>query len=232
MKPAWFSGPVLVVAAHPDDEVLGCGGTMARLAATGVEVHTLILATGHASREGASDGDLQAIEALRASAHAANALLGVRSVVMEAFPDNQLDSVPLLTVVKRVEAELRRVRPAVVFTHLEDDVNIDHAVCHRAVLAACRPQPGEGVRELYFFEIASSSEWGAMRPGWGFRPTLSVDITTTIEDKIAALACYGSEMRDWPHPRSFGGLRALAAMRGVGVGVTAAEAFEVGRILR
>ncbi|MFM2247147.1 MAG: hypothetical protein RL071_3221 [Pseudomonadota bacterium] len=232
LKPAWCSGPVLVVAAHPDDEVLGCGGTMARLSAAGVEVHTLILATGHASRDASGAADVEALAALRQAAEAANARLGARSLVLEDLPDNQMDSVPLLSVVKMVEAALRRVKPTVVFTHLPNDVNVDHGVTHRAVLAACRPQPGEGVQELYYFEIASSTEWGAMQPGWAFRPTLSVDISASIEAKIAALECYRSELRDWPHPRSTQGLRALAALRGAGVGVDAAEAFEVGRILR
>lgn len=226
-------GPrALVVAAHPDDEVLGCGGTMARMATEGVEVHTLILATGHASRDGASAEDEAALEALRRSAASAGRVLGVSSVVLEDLPDNQMDTVPLLAVVKRIEASLRRVRPTVVFTHLPSDVNVDHAVVHRAVLAACRPQPGEEVRELYHFEIASSSEWGAMSPGWTFRPTLGVDISSTLDAKLAAMACYASELRAWPHPRSLEALRAQALFRGGWMGAPAAEAFEVGRILR
>ena len=226
-------GPrALVVAAHPDDEVLGCGGTMALLAAGGVEVHTLILATGHTSRDGASAADTAALRMLQAAAEEARCVLGGASLTLCDLPDNQLDSVPLLAVVKQVEEALRRVRPSVVFTHLPDDVNIDHAVVHRAVLAAARPQPGECVRELFFFEVASSTEWGAMRPGWGFRPTLGVDISATLDKKLAAMACYATELREWPHPRSLRGLQALAELRGAWMGATAAEAFEVGRILR
>jgi LmbE family N-acetylglucosaminyl deacetylase len=229
--PHW--GPrALVVAAHPDDEVLGCGGTMARLADAGVEVHTLILATGHASRDDASPTDALALAALQAAAHAAGNALGTASVTLCGLPDNQLDAVPLLTVVKHVEATLRRVQPTVVFTHLANDVNIDHAIVHRAVLAATRPQPGVCVRDVYYFEIASSSEWGAQTPGWTFRPTLGVDVTATLDRKLEAMACYAAELRDWPHPRSLRGLRALAELRGTWMGVAAAEAFEVGRILR
>jgi LmbE family N-acetylglucosaminyl deacetylase len=223
----------LVVAAHPDDEVLGCGGTIARLGDEGWQVHILILAEGATSRDSQRDrsGRAEDLSELAQCAHAASKRLAAASLVLCDFPDNRMDSCDLLDVVKRIEARIQETGPSRVLTHSASDVNVDHRVIHDAVIAATRPKPGAGVRELWFFEVASSTEWRPPTSLPPFSPTLFVDITGAIERKLAALDDYGPEMADFPHPRSTEAVRHLACWRGASVGTSAAEAFEVGRII-
>lgn len=224
---------VLVVAAHPDDEVLGCGGTIARLHREGAAVHVVLLADGESSRAGQPDAiDAGLVTARNAAAEAAAKVLGVASVAVHQLPDNRLDQLDLLDVVKVVEAAIARIKPATVFTHHSGDVNVDHSVLHEAVLAACRPQPGHSVKDLYFFEVASSTEWRPPGSAAPFVPNHFVDISATLSLKMKALEAYASELRPFPHPRSLEAVRALAEWRGATAGVRAAEAFMVGRQLR
>lgn len=225
---------VLVVAAHPDDEVLGCGGTMARHAAEGDLVHALILAEGLTSRDAARDraGRGGELSELALAAQRANAALGVRSLELLDFPDNRMDGAELLDVVKAVEARLAALKPAIVYTHHGGDVNIDHRVTHQAVVTACRPVPGASVRELLFFEVASSTEWQPPGSAPSFQPNQFVDIGATLAAKRLALAAYAGEMRPWPHARSIEAVEHLAGWRGASCGCAAAEAFVVGRRLR
>ncbi len=147
---------VLVVAAHPDDELLGCGGTIARLTAQGRPVHVLILADGEGSRANSLPG---ALASRQSAARQANAILGSTSLELLGLPDNRLDSLDLLDLVKLVEIRIERYRPTMVLTHHAGDLNIDHRIAHEATITACRPQPQHSVRELLFFEIPSSTEW-------------------------------------------------------------------------
>jgi LmbE family N-acetylglucosaminyl deacetylase len=223
----------LVVAAHPDDEVLGCGGTIARLAEEGCAVHVLILAEGVTSRAEIRDRAAKAPELshLARCADAANAILGSASVKICQCPDNRMDSIDLLEVVKLVEGEITRHQPQLVFTHHRGDVNVDHTVVHDAVIAACRPLPGHAVRQLLFFEVASSTEWRPPASAGGFAPNCFYDIERYLVRKLAALNEYSTEMRAFPHPRSSQAVEHLARWRGATAGCHAAEAFEVGRIL-
>lgn len=221
-----MNGDVLVMAAHPDDEVLGCGGTIAKLAASGRAVHVVLLADGETSR---GDVDATAVAARRSAAQAACNILGCASVDVLQLPDNRLDAVALLDIVREVERFVSRFSPATVLTHHGGDVNVDHTVTHEAVLAACRPQPGHCVRELYFFEIPSSTEWRTPGGAAPFHPNHFVDISGTLDTKLRALDVYASELRAFPHPRSRQAVEALARWRGATVGVLAAEAFVVGR---
>jgi len=218
---------VLVVAAHPDDEVLGCGATMARLAAQGRSVSVLILGAGVAARGAGSASQARSREKLLAESEKANKILGVRKVYRADFPDNRFDSVALLEVVKVIEAVKAKAKPSLVLTHHAHDVNVDHQVAFRACLAAFRPQPGEAARELRSFYVLSSTDWQAPSPA--FAPNLFVDISSTLEKKIRALEAYKSEIRAYPHPRSSKGLRIEAQRTGLRVGLAAAEAFEVVR---
>lgn len=226
---------ILVVAAHPDDEVLGCGGTIAKHARSGDDVHILVLAEGATSRAGSRARGLAAsagaLRRLRDAARRAGKLLGAASVELEDLPDNRLDGVELLDVVKRIETAVRAVRPGVVYTHHSGDVNVDHRIVHDAVIAAVRPQPGTGVAGLYFFETPSSTEWRPPNSLPAFQPTHFVDVSQTLERKMAALRVYASEMRPWPHPRSLRAVEHLARWRGATVGREAAEAFETGRTI-
>ncbi len=223
----------LVVAAHPDDEVLGCGGTISRLASAGWDVHILILSEGATSRDASRDREARSdsLSELARCAHAAAARLGAASLELGDFPDNRMDEVGLLDVVKRVEAVISRAAPSRVLTHSASDVNIDHRIIHDAVIAATRPKPSSPVRELWFFEVASSTEWRPPASLSPFAPSLFVDISSTLDRKLAALGDYAPEMAAFPHPRSVEALRHLAHWRGATIGVEAAEAFEVGRII-
>lgn len=219
---------VLVVAAHPDDEILGCGATLARHAAAGDDVHILIVAEGATSRDAARSADTRApeIDALREAATEAAVRIGARPPSFGGLPDNRLDGVDLLDIVKLIERRISECNPAVVYTHHGGDLNIDHRRVHDAVLTACRPLPGVGARAVYAFETPSSTEW-ADETLPAFRPTRFVDVTGTLETKLAALDAYESEMRVFPHPRSAEAVRSLARWRGASAGVDAAEAFAV-----
>lgn len=221
--------PVLIVAAHPDDEVLGCGGTIAKLADNGVSVHVVFLADGVYSREGESR--TEELSARRHAAEKACDILGVSSVSFGDFPDNRMDTVPMLEITKTVEGYLREYRPATVFTHHISDVNIDHRRTLEAVTIACRPQIGNSVKSILSFEVPSSTEWQLPGNAPTFAPNWFVDISATLDRKMAALHAYEFEMRDWPHPRSLRGVEHLAKWRGATVGVDAAEAFVLGRQL-
>lgn len=214
---------VLVIAAHPDDEVLGCGGTVARRAAEGHRVEILILGEGATSRP---DGDSAGVQQLRADARNAASILGAANVRFASLPDNRFDTIPLLDVVRAIEAVVEEIQPATVFTQHGGDLNVDHAVTFRATLTALRPMQGRCVRALYAYEVASSTEWAFQRFAPVFNPSLYVDISAFLDRKIAAMEAYGSERRSFPHPRSPEALRAQAAWRGSTAGMQAAEAFE------
>ena len=212
---------VAVIAAHPDDEVLGFGGAIARHADAGDSVGILILATGLASR-----GTLEPREqlALRSSGEKAATILGASKLEFRDFPDNAMDTVPLLDVTRRVEAFLASCKAERVYTHHAGDLNIDHRITHAAVLTACRPQPGYPVREILAGEVNSATEW-AGPAALPFVPTEFIDISSTLERKLQALDCYAGEMRDWPHSRSIEAVRTHARWRGSQAGLQAAEAF-------
>ena len=222
---------VLVVAAHPDDEVLGCGGTLARIAGAGGAVHVLLIADGETSRVARARPKTEArrLARRRRAAQAAGEILGVASVDVLDHPDNRLDSVDLLDLVKEIEAIVQRYNPSMVLTHHAGDVNVDHRAVHDAVIAACRPLPGHCVRKLLFFEVPSSTEWRPCGSAQQFNPNWFVDISATLATKMQALKAYEAELRAFPHPRSLGAVEALAKWRGASVGVMAAEAFALGR---
>jgi len=218
---------VLVVAAHPDDEVLGCGGTIARHADAGDQVQVLIVAEGATSRQQQRDRN-QATEQLSSLAQAAQqagAILGAQRVELLDLPDNRLDSLDRLDLIKQIEERIARHHPQVVYVHHAGDVNVDHRRLHEAVVTACRPVPGQLVRRLLSFEVASSTEWQPPGSAPPFQPNWFVDISAQWPRKREALAAYAIEMRPWPHARSLEALEHLARWRGAQVGVEAAEAF-------
>lgn len=222
---------ILVIAAHPDDEILGCGGTIAAHAQAGDDVHVVIMAEGLTSRENRRDPAMQKAEldTLADVARKANALLGAASVCLHGLPDNRMDALDRLDVIKLIEAEIARVNPDVVYAHHAGDLNVDHRIVHESVLTACRPKPGHAVKSLLFFEVASSTEWMPATSAPAFAPNWFVDISHTLALKLQALECYESEMCAWPHARSIRALESLARWRGASVGLEAAEAFVLGR---
>jgi len=218
---------VLVVAAHPDDEVLGCGGTIARHADAGDAVQVLIVAEGATSRQELRDRN-QAADELSHLAHAsqvAGAILGAAGVELLDLPDNRLDALDRLDLIKQIEEHIVRHQPQVLYVHHAGDVNIDHRRLHEAVVTACRPTPGQPMRRLLSYEVASSTEWQPPGSAPAFQPNWFVDITAQWARKRQALEAYAAEMRPWPHARSIEALEHLARWRGAQVGVEAAEAF-------
>lgn len=224
---------VLVVAAHPDDELLGCGGTAARLVREGHSVYTAILGEGITSRhDQRAVADPSALQSLHGCSQRVADLLGVKELSLHGLPDNRFDSLPLLDVVKVVEQLIDRWHPTSVYTHHGGDLNVDHQVVSRAVLTATRPTEGHPVRELYMFEIASSTEWGFQQLAPVFKPNVFVDIKDTLSVKLEGMRQYESEARRFPHPRSAEALTAIAQRWGSVVGRQAVEAFEAVRLIR
>lgn len=224
---------VLVVAAHPDDEILGCGGHMTRMAREGHDVYIAILGEGITSRyPDRESADTSQIESLHVCSQQAAEFVGAKDLFMHNLPDNRFDTVPLLDVVKIVEDLIKQLTPQVIYTHHGGDLNVDHLVVNRAVQTATRPLKGHPVRELYAFEVPSSTEWAFQRFEPIFRPNVFVDITSTLDTKIEAMAVYESEARSFPHPRSGEALRSIAQRWGTVVGCNAAEAFELIRAIR
>ncbi len=218
---------VLVVAAHPDDEILGCGGRLAAHADKGNSVHVLILAEGATSRAEVRDAekDAPAISALRQAAEKALRAIGGQSLSFGNFPDNRMDSVDLIDVIKKIEHEIAATEPSVIYTHHAGDLNVDHRIAAQATMTACRPLPGRRPCSVLAFETVSSTEWALPTPQHVFVPTVYADISRQLDRKLAALELYKSEMRDFPHPRSIEAVRALAAKRGSECGRESAEAF-------
>ena len=223
---------ILVIAAHPDDEVLGCGGAMARFVTEGCEVYTLILGEGVTSRDKERDRAEREneITELRKQAENANNILGVKKVYAFDFPDNRFDSVPLLDIIKTIEKIKGDVQPDCVFTHHQGDLNIDHQITFKAVVTACRPVKDESVKEIYSFEIPSSTEWNAPSSLTYFIPDYFVDVSKSLKVKINALKEYETELREFSHPRSLKAVELNAKQWGVKMGFEAAEAFKTIRI--
>lgn len=222
---------ILIVVAHPDDEVLGCGGTAAKLVNNGDEVYVLILGQGAASRYENDDGEKikGELEELRKHMYAANETMGVKEVFTDELPDNKFDTVPLLDIVKIIENIKNKIRPDIIFTHYEKDLNVDHQITYKAVITATRPLPEEKVREIYSFQTLSSTEWSYPL---SFSPDVFFDISETMDLKLKALGCYKTEMREFPHPRSSEGAELNAKTWGMKVGIEYAEAFKCVRCLR
>ncbi len=222
---------ILILAAHPDDEVLGCGGTIAKLSAEGATIHVAFLADGVFSRIGDQIKQQDELQIRRKAAQKACDILGVNSLSFGDFPDNRMDTVALLDITQAIESLITEHQPDTVFTHHAGDLNIDHRRMHEAVVTACRPQHGHPVKTLLCFEVLSSTEWQLPGSAPAFEPNWFVDISATLNRKMAALDAYAAELRDWPHPRSKQGVEHLAHWRGATVGVDAAEAFILGRKL-
>lgn len=220
---------VLVVAAHPDDEVLGCGGTIARHADRGDRVKVLIAAEGGTSRWGnvESKTALEVVNQLAKSAKKASEILGVTELQMLGYPDNELDTISRLILTREIEAVIDSWKPSIVYVHHIGDVNIDHRRLHEAVITACRPMPGRTVSTLLSYEVQSSTEWQPPGSASPFQPNYFVDVSNQLERKMKALSIYNSEMRDWPHPRSLKAIESQVKWRGSQVGKEAAEAFVI-----
>lgn len=197
-------------------------GTVAKYTQSGDKVDVLILVEGLTSREVKDYSE--ELKQLQQTAIKANKLLGVSNVEFGNLLDNRMDSVDLLDIVKIVEKFIKKYQPEIIYTHHSEDLNIDHQLTYKAVLTATRPMINQIVKEIYTFEIPSSTEWNF---DYSFKPNIFVDISDTIDLKIQALNCYESEMRTFPHPRSPEAIKIIAQRWGTVVGCNYIEAFQL-----
>lgn len=219
---------ILVVAAHPDDETYGLGGTIAQHTRQGDRVTVLILTDGVTARHAVTAPQ-------QAAARKACRLLGVEDVHFAGLRDQHLDALPLLEAIKPIAALINDLRPEVVYTHHRGDANQDHRSIFAATMVAVRPFGDNPVRQVLCYEVASSTEWGPPYAEWAFLPNLYVDIAATLELKLAAVEAYRetfeSEVKPFPHPRSPEAVQIYAQQRGINVGLPAAEGFMLVRQL-
>lgn len=220
---------IMVVVAHPDDELLGLGGSMSKLIREqNVHVHVVILGEGLTSRADKRDPKQwqQELELHRENILEAQKIIGYESVNTYDFPDNRFDTVAILDIIKTIEKEKQSFQPEIIFTHHGGDVNIDHQRTFEAVITACRPVENEPVKEIYTFETPSGTEWRASTDPKHFIPNTFISFDEThLKAKTEAMECYHFEKREYPHPRSPKALTIRAASWGQTVGAGYAEAF-------
>ena len=213
---------ILVIAAHPDDETLGLGGTIIKLIAEGNIVNVLIITDGVSARHKKKNIQQEA---------ATNAceILGVQMVHFAGLPDQKLDGMALLEIISPIEVLVKQFQPNIIFTHHGGDVNQDHRTLFEATLVAARPTPWTSVKQLLCYETPSSTEWAPALPGWQFSPNVYYDITEFFDKKLKALECYSkthiNEIPEFPHPRSLKAIKILAQQNGFSVGLELAESF-------
>jgi len=211
---------VLVVGAHPDDELLGLGGTLRRHVLRGDQVHVLCFCENMSLRYGSPQ---QAGFDTAEYAREAASVLGISEIKIIGFPDQRLDALPLIEVIGPIETAVREINPRYVYTHWSGDINQDHRVVHEASLIACRCK-ARSVDLLLAYETASETEYGVP---YNFSPNFFVDISETLPDKLAALSCYRSEIEPYPAPRSLKALEERARTWGQAAGMAAAEPFQI-----
>ncbi len=219
---------ILVIAAHPDDEILGCGGAIARHTSNKDNVAIMVLGEGITSRSIKRDviKNKKLLNQLKEKTIRANKILGVKSVYFENLPDNRFDDLNILDITKKIERVIFKYKPNLIYTHSGLDLNKDHKIVNEAVVTACRPQNINFLEKILLFEVASSSEWSSSE-NRQFSPNYFIDISSHFKKKVEALKFYKSEMKKWPHPRSFRGIEYLARLRGAHIGSEYAESFYI-----
>lgn len=224
---------IMVVAAHPDDEILGLGATMHQLIKKSEsKVHVVILGEGLTSRSEKRDREIweEELKIHRSNIKDAQRAIGYNSVSIYDFPDNRFDTVSLLDIIKVIEQEKQKYSPEIIFTHHGGDVNIDHQLTFEAVITACRPLKGETVQHILTFETPSGTEWRASTDPKNFIPNLFISFQETdLKAKQEAMDCYQFEKRDYPHPRSAKALKIRASFWGQTIGHQYAEPFTIVR---
>ena len=218
---------ILVIAAHPDDEVLGCGGTIIKYSQK-YNVFSVIVGKGYNSRINKKKNISKDLKLLKQHANKAAKIMGVKKTFFLSLPDNKLDTLPLLEIIQKIESIINKVKPEIIYTHHHGDLNIDHQIINKAVLTATRPTNKHIVKSVRTFEILSSSEWNFQNSNKKiFKPNLFIDITNELEKKIESFLCYKTEVKSFPHPRSKEGIKHLARLRGTTSGMKAAECFYI-----
>ena len=218
---------VLVVAAHPDDEAIGCFGTLLNHYKLGDIINIIFLTDGVSSRGNSKKNK----DGRKKNCLKVLSVLGLKknNVFFLDYPDNMMDSVPLLDVVKNIEKIKQKIKPNIIYTHFSNDLNIDHRVAYQAAVTASRPTTNETVKKIFCFEILSSTEWSDKNKQI-FSPNYFVDISKFINKKIKALKIYDKEIKKSPNARSLENIKNLASIRGSSIGTYYAEAFFIERI--
>lgn len=223
---------ILIVAAHPDDEILGCGGTIAKYSPSN-DVYIAILGEGASARyPRREDVPKECFDELQKQSRQVGKTLGVKDNLFLNLPDNRFDTVPFLDIVKKVENIISEIGPDIIYTHHGGDLNIDHRISFLSVLTAARPAKGCPVKEVYSFEVPSSTEWSFQRVNGPFCPNVFEDISQSMDLKIKCMNLYKNETGSFPHPRSEEALISIAKRWGAVAGVGCAEAFELIRWLK
>ena len=233
---------VLVIVAHPDDEVLGMGGTLRKLSVKNHDIKVVFLATGIAARRSDKFRNEtkyeinktlikkmeEQIKKLRLDAKRALKILGIKNIEFFDFPDNEMDMVSNLEITKTIENIIKKFKPDVIYTHTKNDINVDHRAIFNATITATRPNTRVNVKKVICFEVPSSSEWNF---GDTFSPNIFVDIKRELSYKKKAIQAYKTELKKFPHPRSVNSLDIIAKRWGTVSGFEASEAFELIREL-
>jgi LmbE family N-acetylglucosaminyl deacetylase len=216
---------VLVIAAHPDDEVYGMGGTIAKLASQGDKVYVLIVTDGCTSQYRHSSNLDEILKRKYEEAKRANDVLGVQKIFYGNLPDMRLDITEHIEVNNVIENVVKEIEPDVVYTHFYGDVNLDHQCVYRSTLVAVRPLPGQSVKELYCYRVPSSTEWSPQNSSTTFMPNVYSDISNYFMKKYDAIMQYQTEIKDYPHPRSIECVEKLDFCTGLKCGLASAEEF-------
>ncbi len=207
----------LIIAAHPDDEILGCGGTIAKYNDS-IDFYVLILTGGSVGRYDKSMEDVFRNQAIKA-----NEIICTKDLFFEDLPNQGLDNILLTDVISVIERYINKLNPEILFIHSFNDLNKDHRIVYEAGITAARPCTDQIVKKIYSYHVASSSEWNQINTS--FLPNTFINIENTIQDKIAAIKCYTSECRPYPHPRSPEAIQTYADFWGLNVGMKSAEPF-------
>mgnify|MGYP001295561162 CR=1 FL=1 len=217
---------ILIIAAHPDDEILGCGGTIAKLR-DDHEINVIFMTNGVSAR---GKNRKNEIKERKNSTLKLFKYLSLPKPIFFNFPDNQMDKIPLLKIVKKIEKKIHLIKPITIFTHYSHCLNIDHKKTYEAVITACRPINNISVKKILSFEIPSSTDW-ALHKGKNFHPNYFIDISSTLNEKLKLIKYYKKELRNYPHSRSLTGIKSLASFRGTSCGVKFAEGFYLNRLI-
>ena len=224
---------ILIFAAHPDDELLGCGATILKFKKNGFKIKTFFFGDGESSRKKNKKTIDESVVKREKQALEVSKKAGFEKPAFQRLPDNKLDNVPLLEIVKFIEKQIKLNRPEIVFTHFENDLNIDHQIIYKAVMTATRPLSKTFVKKIYSFEIPSSTDFAlSSNPKKIFNPNFFVDVEKTILKKLQLLKIYKNEIKKWPHPRSLKSIKNLSMLRGSQIGRKYAEAFILVRELK
>ena len=215
---------VLIVVAHTDDESFGCGGLIKKLSSEGHKIYAISFTNGVGSRKNSKKND---IKRRKIAAEKASKILGFKWFDEFNFPDNELDTISLLTLVKKIEIVKKKLKPKIVITHNYSDLNIDHQKIFEATITAFRPEPKKNVEKILTFEVASSTDYRMLKREKNFIPNVFVNIEKFLKFKIKAIKCYKNEFRKSPHSRSIEGIKNLSKIRGNQSGMKNAEAFEI-----